>query len=236
MGDASPASARITRASLRLAGTQHAITGLQHPLHEAWLSELTGVAAPRMASQVLSFLCSSDGDPYQKGDAITAARITAAIANVRATGSGAAAIPDGAVPARAWLVPMLNHLGEQSASECSALEQAMTANEPLLTPVASRQVQDQPRPEHPRSEPRLTSAEQMVEYISTLSKQLKYLNYPPSFRLEDKAILHFLEVVNGNMSIPKWSVIEKIGRAGDLLVGQEEWCSFFVVRRAGMHT
>jgi hypothetical protein len=75
--------------------------------------------------------------------------------------------------------------------------------------------------------PKKTAEEQVQDLVGAL-EGIAYLDLPPYQRLSNKSITYFMDVGYLTISLPRYSDLEKGGRAQDLAAGQEEYVSFFM--------
>lgn len=229
MAELSPQSAvevRIAAASIRLSRVQLGLRKIKCPRHTDWIDALEDVENPKTATQILKALLDSDEAPYQ-GEPMENRHFDLAIQVGKMSDAGRAAFPDQAARARAFVKPLLIFLHEQSMAEAEQLQAALTSQAPLLSPVVRARAPDFSTAAPHATAPKKSAEELVQELVGSLAG-LAYLDLPPYQRLANKIILLFLDVGHGTISFPRYSDLEKGGRAQDLAVGQEEHVSFFM--------
>ena len=222
----STVDARLAGALIRLARVQLGLRKRSLSRHTAWVGALEGVEAPGSATQILKALLDSDEAPYQ-GEAMENKYYDLAIVKGRLNDAGREAIPDTATQARAFVKPLLNMLHEQSMSEAEQLEKALISQAPLLSPAVLVRTPDFTAAVPPAAVPKKTAEEQVQDLVGAL-EGIAYLDLPPYQRLSNKSITYFMDVGYLTISLPRYSDLEKGGRAQDLAAGQEEYVSFFM--------
>ena len=221
----SSVDAKLAEALIKLTRMQHGIRKQQLPRHTDWINAVEDVERPRSATQLLFALLDSDEAPYQ-GEAIENKHLDVATLVGRMSDAGKAVIPDTATKARAFVKPLLILLHQQSLAEAEQLQAALTNQAPLLSPVARPRAPDFSTAVPHATASKKSAEEQVQELISAL--EFAYLDLPPYQRLNNKTIILFLDVGNLTISLPRYSDLEKGGRAQDLAAGQEEYVSFFM--------
>ena len=222
----SAVEARIASATIRLARVQLGLRKVQYPRHTDWIAALEGVERPMTATQILTVLLDSNDAPYQ-GEPMENKYVDLAIAVGRLSDAGKEAFPDQAARARAFVKPLLIFLHGQSTTEAEQLQAALTSQAPLLSPVGRTRAPDFSTALPHATAPKKSAEEQVQELVGSLTS-FAYLDLPPYQRLNNKSIMLFLDAGHNTISFPRYSDLERGGRAQDLAVGQEEFVSFFM--------
>jgi len=234
----SPTTAAIQRAKQRLAKQHHTlrVMWLDQTQYQDWADALT-VPLPGLASDILKHLCSTAAAPYRVGNTINNDRKDHAITLIRA--ANAAACPNDATEARAWVVPLLELLGEQAAEEYGLIKDALASHQPLLTPPKPSAPTETPvgggpapAPEH-RENAEQKGVRLMSEYMEQATRiGFHYMSIEPPYRLCQKSILALPGRIGGCIMLPAYSVLQSNGRAGDPYPGMETDVTFLAVLNA----
>ena len=230
----SPMLNAAKRASARLARQQQANRHVLLGDKYTWLDLVEDVDEPRLASQILDWLCCTSSLDFLHGttyDDLQEGHLAAAV--IEAQKAQAQDLPADAAEAKIWVGVLVRFLIQQAAKEESQLSSALLDHEPMLTPTKPAQEPSNlgsgSHHQEARESTEAKVARVQAEACSNAATVgFHYMNKGPSFRVKPVTLTKFPNLLHGCISLPRYSEVEKEGRAGDLLPGQEEHCSFLL--------